>query len=419
MANFSVNPQCHDNDCIRKILLKICRRYERRGTLSGIMKLGQSLPEAELRAFENFFGLRPLIHTGKGELKFSFDRQLAGKSAVEAHAWLTEIYQRLGRQFPTPGPPERYDNDRIHKDNSRLLLEQLRLAFPRLAPVHEFLRDNKGTLRGKFSSASHEARESFFTAARIVDLLLDNEKAVTLSDLGARFCGNSKTLRQGRLKNMVAEWLGLMRPALPKGDELWQEFLVVRDRLTVNALIFGPLIYQKEGREYDWINRLYQAGEPALLSWFHLEGVTSFRLAGQDRQEAILLTCENEAPFSLLLRERSDNILLYTAGFPNRAVRKIYQLLGPLCARRHWGDSDLAGLRIAAVLHAVWPLALWRCDLATLQKHRGKLLPLEKGQANIAATILAEDPDFPFRKELGFSLKNGWLEQESWQRADL
>jgi hypothetical protein len=393
---------------IRKILLKICQRHERRGTLSGVMKLGQSLPEGELRAIENFFGLRPLIKSvSKDEVKLSFDRLLAGKSEEEVRAWLSEIYQLLGREITEPVSPK--------EDDLHLLLEQLRLAFPRLGPVHRFLRREKGSLAGKFRGSGAEIRELFFTCARIVDFLLGNEEAVTLSDLGARFCGGSKALRQGRLKNMVEQWLGLMRPDLPEGAGVWQEFLVVRDRLTIHAVIYGPIIYQKGGREYDWINQLYLAGEPALVSWFHLEGVTSLRLAGEGRKESILTTCENEAPFSLLLREKPKGIILFTAGFPNRAVRKLYQLLAPLCVCRHWGDSDVAGLRIAAILHDICPLTLWRCDLAAIKKSKEKLLPLEKSQVEVAASLLDERPDFQFKKELIFTLKHGWLEQESWQ----
>jgi hypothetical protein len=33
--------------------------------------------------------------------------------------------------------------------------------------------------------------------------------------------------------------------------------------------------------------------------------------------------------------------------------------------------------------------------------------------------IVENQPDFPFPDELLFTLDNGWLEQESWQAANL
>ena len=396
---------------LRLILVRICKRYEKRGSLSGMMKLGQDLDEAERLPIENFFGLNPLTYTSKNEIKLSFNRLLSDKNELEIDAWLKRIYQLADRKRPAPVSPG--------DDAATLLLDQLRLAFPRLGPVHHFLGHAGKPLASKLKKQANQARNLYFTAGTIVHFLLDNEKEITLSELGARFCANSKKLRQGELKKMVEQWLRLLRPDLPEEVGVWEEFLVIRDRLTITALVFAPLIYSKDGREYDWINQLYLAGEPAVVSWFHLEGITSCRLAGENSGKATLITCENEAPFSQLLREKTDNVLLFTAGFPNRAVCRLYQLLAPLTAHfRHWGDSDPAGLRIAAILHLIHPLELWRCDLATLKRHLTQLLPIEKSQARAASSILNTDQDFPFAAELAFSLKHGWLEQESWLADD-
>ncbi|NOQ46806.1 MAG: hypothetical protein GQ559_09075, partial [Desulfobulbaceae bacterium] len=288
------------------ILVKICKRFEKRGSLSGIMKLGQDLDEAERLPIESFFGLAPLTHTGKNEIKLSFDRLLSGKNETEIDDWLERIYQLADRKRPAPIS--------LDDDAAALLLEQLKLNFPRLGSVHFFLSHNREPLGRKLRQhSSSRIRELYFTAGTLVNFLQSNEKEITLSELGARFCANSKKLRQGELKKMVAQWLRLLRPDLPEEEEVWEEFLVIRDRLTITALIFAPLIYNKNGREYDWINQLYLAGEPALVSWFHLEGITSCRLAGINSAKVTLITCENEAPFSQMLREKIDNVLLFTA----------------------------------------------------------------------------------------------------------
>ncbi len=395
---------------LRQILVKICQRYEKRGALTGMMTLGRDLEPAQRMAIENFFGLAPLVQTSQNELKLSFDRLLANKSATKIDAWLERIYPLADRKHPTPISVD---------DDATRLLDQLQLAFPRLGPIHHSLRRNREALGRKLSRQSSQVRELFFTTGKIVDFLLDNQKEITLSELGARFWANSKSLRQGEPKKMVEQWLRLLRPDLPEEEGVWEEFLVIRDRLTITALIFAPIIYQKDGREYDWINQLYLAGEPAVVSWFHLEGVTSCRLAGENSDVGTLVTCENEAPFSQLLREKGESLLLFTGGFPNRAVRKLYQIIAPqVTCCRHWGDSDPAGLRIAAILHRIHPLALWRCDLATLERHQKTLLPVAKSLVPAAFSLLKNDPDFPFALELSFTLNHGWLEQESWLPDD-
>ncbi len=391
---------------LQLILLKICKRFEQRGSLSGIMKLGRDLEEGERMSIENFFGLAPLIHTSKNEIKLSIDRLLSGKSEAQVDDWLERIYHLTGRKRPVIPC--------LDDDAATLLLDQLRLSFPNLGPVHHALSINKAVLSRKLCKHPDKVRKLYFKAAEIVTFLQSNEKEITLSELGARFCANSKKLRRGELKKIVAQWLRLVNPDLPDEEEVWEEFLVIRDRLTITALIFAPLVYRKDGREYDWVNQLYQAGEPAVVSWFHLESITSCHLVVENGAQLRLITCENEAPFSQLLREKTDSVLLFTAGFPNRTVRRLYQHLAPLTAGcRHWGDSDPAGLRIAAILYAIHPLTLWRCDLATLKYYMSKLLPLEKGQARAASAILNTDPNFPFATELAFTLKHGWLEQES------
>jgi hypothetical protein len=132
----------------------------------------------------------------------------------------------------------------------------------------------------------------------------------------------------------------------------------------------------------------------------------------------VLLTCENETPFGRMIREKRPEALLYTRGFPNDAVRAVYALLATQAACcRHWGDSDLAGLQIAAILHRLYPLQLWRCDRKSLgrQKDRQLLIPLTDEQKGKVERFISKQPNFIFLEELCFTLNNGWLEQESRQ----
>jgi hypothetical protein len=133
-----------------------------------------------------------------------------------------------------------------------------------------------------------------------------------------------------------------------------------------------------------------------------------------------LICCENETPLSNMIKQKKNSCLLFTSGFPSSAVQKLYQLLAPHASScKHWGDSDPAGLRIAAIMHDLHPLQLYRCDLATLKQHKGKLLLLSLQHKNDILNILENQPGFPFPDELLFTLKNGWLKQESWQTSIL
>ena len=183
---------------------------------------------------------------------------------------------------------------------------------------------------------------------------------------------------------------------------------------SVPATIYGNLRYGKAGRRFDQIAAMAGLGEAAVLSLGNLRGVESIEIP----PETTLITCENESPFAGLARACPPVIILYTQGFPNAAVCKLYRLIGgnSKCVRRlHWGDSDPAGLRIAAILHGIHPLELWRCDLKTLQRHRDRLKPLQPAARKGARTLLARDPTFPFAEELRFTIEQGWLEQEQWE----
>ena len=118
------------------------------------------------------------------------------------------------------------------------------------------------------------------------------------------------------------------------------------------------------------------------------------------------------------MRQKADACILFTSGFPGSAVCKIYELLAPQAVScLHWGDTDPNGLHIASILNSIYPLELFRCDIETLRQHAQHLLPLSEKQQQRAALILQNNQLFPFRKELVYTLENGWLEQENWQQG--
>jgi len=390
-----------------RVLDKVVRRYERKGTLSGTMKLGQSLSSREMALLGNFFGLDPLRINAREEVRLYFDKLLENGSLQQ---WLNRIADQLGCSI---APVQIHD-----RSPARLLRSRLSLAFPELEPLIASLKDDCTPLERMFSGKEKDsAGEHCFQAAETVRFLLGNSEPITLSELGARFCNDSKRLRQGKLRALVMEWLRICSPdgdILEKESDLLARYHVLSDRLTVHAVFYGPVIYEKDGKVFDWILRLYQHGEPAIIGWSTLRNID--RISWYGDEPLPLICCENEAPFSRLMRENRQQGVLFTSGFPGSAVQRLYQLLGPRAsACYHWGDSDPAGLRIAALMHTLFPLQLYRCTFKTLQHHKHCLLPLTAKQRYAAERLLLDQSGFPFTEELLFTLDNGWLEQESWQ----
>ena len=257
-----------------------------------------------------------------------------------------------------------------------------------------------------------------FQTAEAVQFVLKNNIPITVSELGAKFLNDSKALRQGELRAIFLQWLRFLsidNEMLDNDEDILASYHILNDRLTVNAVLYGPVIYEKNGKIFDWIYKLYSQGEAATIGWSNIYNVDQMYFQDMGDDPPDIICCENEAPFSQLMRQQNKQCLLFTSGFPGSAVQKIYKLLAPKAATcYHWGDSDPAGLRIAAIMNSIFRLQLYRCDLQTVKEHEPFLIPLTQKQKDICLHLLLTIPNFPFAEELMFTLENGWLEQESW-----
>jgi hypothetical protein len=396
---------------LEQILHKIARRYELKGQLCGTMKLGKGIDSSQLTVLNNFFGLAPIRVSSREEVRLNFDTLL--KSCAEPQL-LEKIADNIGYLPALKLKPE-YDQQ------VQLVIDRLRLAYPDLEELIDFLteKDRAAIERMLVTRGEEWVSSNFFKVAETIRFVVTNKEPLTISELGARFFSNSKALRQGEMRALLLQWLRLYSfdsELLKRDEDVWAYYNLLNDRLTVSGVIYGPIIYEKNGKVFDWIYKLYEQGEAATIGWSNVHDIDTmyFKLT-QDCQPNLICS-ENEAPFSQLMRQQPNNCLLFTSGFPGSTVQKLYSFLAPHAANcYHWGDSDPAGLRIAAIINSIYPLELYRCDLTTLQDLRSALIPLSQKQKDTCIHLLTTIPDFPFAKELLFTLENGWLEQESWR----
>lgn len=396
-------------DFFLRVIEKVARRYEIKGRLQGTLKLGQALDRKEMTQIHNFFGISPIHVNANNEVRLCFDKLLGSGSE---HQWLEKIGDALGY-------PLQQQNRTHGEEKTSRLLARLKLAFPALNELIDFLGEEHAPLQRMLAVKSEEAvNTSCFQTAKAVQFVLKNNIPITVSELGAMFFNDSKSLRQGELRAIFLQWLrffSIDNEMLENDEDILASYHVLNDRLTVDAVLYGPVIYEKNGKIFDWIYELYSQGEAATIGWSNICNVDQMYFRDMEDDPPDIICCENEAPFSQLMRQQNNQCLLFTSGFPGSAVQKIYSVLAPKAATcYHWGDSDPAGLRIAAIMNSIYRLQLYRCDLQTLQKHKPFLIPLTQKQKDICLDLLLTTPDFPFADELLFTLENGWLEQERW-----
>ena len=397
-------------DFLLLVLEKVARRYALKGRLQGTLKLGQALDRDEIAQLHNFFAISPIHVNARNEIRLVFAKLLESGSEAQ---WLEKMGAALGRPFE----PQNADNG---DEKTKKLLSRLRLAFPGLNELIDAIEEEQAPLKRMLVTKGEEAANACcFQTAAAVQFVLQNTVPITVSELGARFFHDSKVLRQGELRALFLLWLRFVsvdNEMLEKDEDLLASYHVQSNRLTVDAVLYGPVIYEKNGKIFDWIDTLYRQGEPATIGWSNIHNIDKMYFRDAENGPPELICCENEAPFSKLMRQKTLQCLLFTSGFPGSAVQKIYSLLAPQAAAcYHWGDSDPAGLRIAAIMHSIYRLQLYRCDLQTLERHKAFLIPLTQKQKDICLHLLVSTPDFPFAEELLFTLENGWLEQESWR----
>ncbi len=402
---------------LRPLLECVCDGLNRRGTPIGSLKLGEHLDRIqEIEPLRLLFD-HAITASRNGTVTLHFDRIASYTDSATLEVFLSALYTAVGI------PRENRPAQRLESENdTNMLLARLCQQFPSFMFLHEAQANRSEYWKKRVAKdGASTVQELLERAFRIVKYLEEPHDAVTFSDLGARLFGDSKILRGGELQTIAGEFLSLLDNSNTNQDsisraEAWRRRNVVNNPSAIKVTIFGPLVYWKNGKEFDWIYQLWECGETATLSQGNIAGIERCELRMDLKNITIpIITCENESPFCRLSLQREHGIIIYTEGYPNAVVLELMRLLRLLnLPARHWGDSDLDGLRIADILNRIHPLSLWRCNLPELQRLQTCLKPLSLKAKESASTFLLNHPEFPFASELSYTIQNGWLEQESW-----
>lgn len=272
---------------------------------------------------------------------------------------------------------------------------------------------------GAAASTFRGGREEVMHVARALDIIDRLEgREVHCSDLGSRAGASSKFFRPGTSgRRLLADALIALNGAGPATDqarELALEDAGIRLSPTAYAvLVAGPLTVGEPPLDFPWT--LSARNEATLLT---LQNLKSVRLLAACEG---VLTVENEASFLGAMKEglHTRCLLVDTGGFPNRAVLALLdQVMASAGYWRHWGDTDLAGIRIARLLESRVRRRpdMFRCGAAEVRRLKERLIPLPlESRREMAADLKA------FPAALGVDVlradlaEGGWLEQEAWE----
>jgi hypothetical protein len=167
---------------------------------------------------------------------------------------------------------------------------------------------------------------------------LEPEGALDFRQFGARYLGDSKALRF-----LEAPLVALYRPRV--GADLQSREVLAQLNLVPLAqpvLLRGPLLLSDGRHRVEASVRPYVGVPSALLHEFTVTGRPEY-----------ILTIENQSSFNEYTTAFDDDaVIIYTAGFPVRALQAFYLRLTGLCSAPvyHWGDTDVGGFRILKVL---------------------------------------------------------------------
>ncbi len=183
---------------------------------------------------------------------------------------------------------------------------------------------------------------------------------------------------------------------------------------TSNVTIFAPFTFTTvEGAYFDFPLRMFEEG---LVCQFPAETALAIDRIHWRGESKTIATSENAAP--LVSFAQNHVPVLYTEGDPNLAVLKVMTNLAEEgLVAEHWGDADLDGLKIAALVEGNMPGSRIVAKEILENPNQVKSIPLTSTQASRIDRFLGRHPDFKYADSVRLIRERGcWYEQESFRR---
>ena len=154
--------------------------------------------------------------------------------------------------------------------------------------------------------------------------------------------------------------------------------------------------------------------EEGLVCQFPAETAVAIDRIHWRGESKTIITSENAAP---LVTFAQDHVpVLYTEGYPNLAVLKVMTNLAEEgLVAEHWGDADLDGLKIAALVEGNMPGSRIVAREILADPKRLKGIPLTPFQTARIDRFLTLHPDFKYADSVRLIRERGcWYEQEGF-----
>ncbi len=418
------------NSAMAAFLKDFCARSFKTGELPKRSRFRHVSPELK-SDLHLIFGMRAIKEQ---QDHLVLDLTAAGCADTEARRNLLHaLVDVLGLQ-PQNRREQRRQTHATLQEKLRTFLPLLRSPLPQ--KVHQRLTDDlaaqhgylwrEGILRKQATTALKNA-SSILSA---LELVAARERSWNFSELGARVVGSSKGFRPGsELYRLAADWtlpflenaetLSQIEDTAIRRARVWEQLGVEQSGAAITAMIGGPLVYKKRGRTFAALQQYFEMGEPATLSLAQLAGLEHIAPLFHT-----ILTVENLTPFVQAVEQPalSHALIVYTEGFPNRAVSQLLRLCQQHVANLsflHWGDTDLAGVRILRNIADILgeAPATFRCGPEEIARLQSRLIPLTPEAHDHIVQDLRDYPDAPGHEILQAVLQyGGWLEQEAWEK---
>lgn len=334
-------------------------------------------------------------------------RTPGGKVRGEFPDWLREptAWRALGLAIADPNNPSEPTADFLLRQKWRLPGSQNVVDDLSVMPeVTRYLSD----------ASKRTNWERLFTCLWTMTRHPDGEFK-TLSQLGSDWFNDSKILRGGPLRRQLVLILAALTEMPPDNErEVLASIFIEDNPYTSNVTVFAPFTFTTvEGAYFDFPLRMFEEG---LVCQFPAETAVAIDRIHWRGESKTIVTSENAAP---LVTFAQDHVpVLYTEGYPNLAVLKVMTNLAEAgLVAEHWGDADLDGLKIAALVEGNMPGSRIVAQDILADPKGLKGIPLTPSQMERIDRFLARHPDFKYADSVRLIRERGcWYEQEGFPK---